>query len=162
MTTPISYAQPTWGIVAKVSALSGPDMPPGLAVALDRMLWRGHSGGGKAGESREEYDGGRLDPDVVPSRRPTLDRITLTAVFKPARDMPLINGLLQGVALYRGTIWVQAKDVQMNDYGDPLQYLGCLLEAVNPPESDATGEAAATWTTMWKPTSVAVFNSAGR
>lgn len=163
MTEPtITYAQPQWGLVAKVSAAAGPTVTPDFARRLDQMLWRGHSGGGKGGTIRREYDGGRTTPDVVPSRRPELTTITLTALFKPARDMPLIRGLLLGSMSMRGTIWVQPKDAQMNNYGDPLQYLGCLLTNVNPPDGDAQGEAGATWTCTWEPADVAVFDAAGR
>lgn len=102
------------------------------------------TGGNVSAEATKAYDGGNPIPDLIPAPKEVED-VTVSRVFDPLRDGPVLRNLRQRVGVFQTTITVTPTDRDYGAVDQPIVYSPALLTGVNEPEYSADSGDAATY-----------------
>lgn len=102
------------------------------------------SGGEISASVTKAYDGGSDRPDIITGPR-EIDNITVSRVFDPDRDGPLLRTLRKRVGVWATKIAVSPTDRNYSTQDKPVVYDPVVLIRIKEPDVDAASSDAATF-----------------
>jgi hypothetical protein len=114
---------------------------PDTGNMVNHGVWDKMGGGAIDSDDNKYYPGGMVEPVSLGGRK-TVDNVTVSRLYRLARDHDKVHKLIHSVGKSDGIIVKQPMDIQGNVYGTPLVYRG-KLKRVTPPETDSEASAAA-------------------
>lgn len=110
--------------------------------------WPGYfvtrTGGDTSATINKVYDGGSLDPDLVPGRRQTAN-IVASRNFEVERDNPLIIEYERQVGRWETTLSVQPCDEDLVPTGRARNYPKSRLARLSPPAANVQSDDPSTF-----------------
>jgi hypothetical protein len=127
--------QDTWRITVFVEhpKVSGSMLNYGV---FDKMT------GGQVDSDDNKYNPGGMDPPVSLGGRKTVDNVTVSRLYRLARDHDGINQLYEAAGKSKMTVSRQPLDINGNVYGKPIVWHG-TLKRVQAPDVDSEASGAA-------------------
>jgi hypothetical protein len=104
-------------------------------------IWDKRSGGELDSEDVKYYPGGMFEAISLGGRR-TTGNVTLSRLYDKIDDQGTINDLFAAVGKKQIQITQRAMDLDGNEWGNPIMYLG-ILKRVTIPDVDSESTSAA-------------------
>jgi hypothetical protein len=96
--------------------------------------------GGALDSDDTKYNPGGMEPPVSLGGRKTVDNLTVSRLYRLARDHDVVQQLYDSVGKSRMVISKQPLDVDANVYGKPIVYTGKLKRVLTPEvDSESSG-----------------------
>lgn len=97
--------------------------------------------GGELSSSSSSYRPGGMGSPVSLGGQKTTANVTVSRLYRLARDHDVISQLLDGVGRVKMTVTKQPLDIEANTYGKPLVWTG-TLDRVKTPDVDSESSTA--------------------
>lgn len=137
-------AQRSFRVEMRVSGAGGFDMPG---------QWDMLSGSGQTATTSDGWPAGEKTP--VRFQGPALPKqITVSRLYSPSRDDPMIRQLRVNQASVRVTVIRSAINADGDVTGEPTTYIDCLVSDINDPAFDSASGDGARLELVLQPTSI--------